>query len=500
MERQARNTTSSLEDLELKYNVAIERGVMVEEEIKSGEQEREALRIETQRLRDELSDLRIEAEIRQDKLRKAEAIIQRQHRRKPSPIVPELARPQSGLSQLSPTTSNSSPTVATPPTKSASSTVSETPTPPSPPASEKSNPGSNNLLSLLPKSEFSTADANTTPRPVNVSTRPLRHSRGPSASMYSERTPYLPRRTTLSRPEATPRKQGLVQSGSLHHLHGLMNKMQLLEQRVHSVRSKLPAPTSTPPGASPRSGSALSQASIPATVTVRSNKKRIGGSITSSEHMPTERPSSHLSTAYIGGERPGNRTSFSIAQASPNREMTPNRPSNCDAQDQRSVSRDLQGSRPNSRTSLSSRQSISRLSKGPISISSRPGSRQSTSEAQTPVTQYPESRRPRSSAGGYYTDMQSGQSYSANLNRLSTHGSRLQNTDEEESNEVLTPTPSRRSTFAKTEIVTGIPATSASKARLSGIGSGRRISFGAGEMGPPERKPTRKLSEVGESY
>ncbi|SLM36338.1 NUDE protein, C-terminal [Lasallia pustulata] len=66
-ERQARNTTSSLEDLESKYDVAIERGVMLEEEIKLGEQKREALRIETQRLRDELSDLKVEAEIMQDK-------------------------------------------------------------------------------------------------------------------------------------------------------------------------------------------------------------------------------------------------------------------------------------------------------------------------------------------------------------------------------------------------------------------------------------------------
>ncbi|KAA6412671.1 MAG: hypothetical protein FRX48_03663 [Lasallia pustulata] len=46
----------------------IERGVRLEEEIKLGEQEREALRIETQRLRDELSDLKVEAEIMHDKL------------------------------------------------------------------------------------------------------------------------------------------------------------------------------------------------------------------------------------------------------------------------------------------------------------------------------------------------------------------------------------------------------------------------------------------------
>jgi hypothetical protein len=57
-ERQARNTTSTLEDMESKYNMAIERSVMMEEEIKIGEQERETLRIESQRLREELSDLK----------------------------------------------------------------------------------------------------------------------------------------------------------------------------------------------------------------------------------------------------------------------------------------------------------------------------------------------------------------------------------------------------------------------------------------------------------
>ena len=72
-ERQARNTTSSLEDVESKYNVAIERAVMMEEEIKIGEQEREGLRIEAQRLRDELGDLKIEAEILQDKLKRHES-------------------------------------------------------------------------------------------------------------------------------------------------------------------------------------------------------------------------------------------------------------------------------------------------------------------------------------------------------------------------------------------------------------------------------------------
>jgi hypothetical protein len=71
-ERQARNTTSSLEDMEYKHNSAIERGVLLEEEMREGEQERESLRIQNQRLRDELTDLKVEAEIVQEKLRNAE--------------------------------------------------------------------------------------------------------------------------------------------------------------------------------------------------------------------------------------------------------------------------------------------------------------------------------------------------------------------------------------------------------------------------------------------
>ncbi|KAL8864969.1 MAG: hypothetical protein Q9174_007142, partial [Haloplaca sp. 1 TL-2023] len=91
-ERQARHTTSSLEDLESKYNVSIERGVMFEEEIKVGEKEREALRIETQRLRDELGDLRIEAEIRQDKLRRYEAAAAEPQRNKPPEVHENAAQ------------------------------------------------------------------------------------------------------------------------------------------------------------------------------------------------------------------------------------------------------------------------------------------------------------------------------------------------------------------------------------------------------------------------
>ena len=505
-ERQARNTTSSLEDLESKYNISIERGVMAEEEIKAGEQEREALRIETQRLRDELSDLKIEAEIRQDKLRRAEGVAERQRRLQPPPIVSDLARPQSALSEMSPTTSASSPTIATPPAKSASSEVSETLTPPSPPVSEGSVPATITTPALpLVKSRLSMAGPNTTPRPAhqkNSSHQP-RHSRGPSVPLNNDRTPSFARRTTLNRTGLEQKGPSLPHSGSLHQIRGLRTKMTNLEERLKSARSKLPAPTSTPPRASPRSGSVAGQSFVPATVTMRSNKKRIGGSNASSVHTPTtERPASRLSSAYTPSvDRPSSRLSFGIPQLSPTRDMHSSRP----------PSRDPHNSRPSSRASLSSRQSISHLPGAVSSSISRPSSRQSNTSSQTPLghhansTSQSETRRPRSSIGGSYASTH-GHGHSASVSRLSNYGTSFQHQEEEESGEVLTPTPSRRTTIGKGESASSIPgiASASTTKRYSGLGSGRRISLGMGtagmDMGPPERRGARKLSGVGETF
>ena len=505
-ERQARNTTSSLEDLESKYNISIERGVMAEEEIKAGEQEREALRIETQRLRDELSDLKIEAEIRQDKLRRAEGAAERQRRLQPPSIVSDLARPQSALSEMSPTTSASSPTIATPPAKSASSEVSETLTPPSPPLSEKSVPATitTPVLPVL-KSRLSMAGTNTTPRPghqKNSSHQP-RHSRGPSVPLNNDRTPSFARRTTLNRTALEQKVPPLPHSESLHQIRGLRTKMTNLEERLKSARSRLPAPTSTPPRGSPRSGSVAGQSFVPATVTMRSNKKRIGGSNASSVHTPTtERPASRLSSAYTPiADRPSSRLSFGIPQLSPTRDMHSSRP----------PSRDPHNSRPSSRASLSSRQSISHLPGAVSSSVSRPSSRQSNTSSQTPLGHYAkstsqsESRRPRSSIGGSY-DSTHGHGHSASVSRLSNYGSSFQHQEEEESGEVLTPTPSRRTTIGKGETASSIPgiASASTTKRYSGLGSGRRTSLGMGtagmDMGPPERRGARKLSGVGETF
>ncbi|KAL6716800.1 NADH:ubiquinone oxidoreductase [Lecanora helva] len=503
-ERQARHTTSSLEDLESKYNISIERGVMAEEEIKAGEQEREALRIETQRLRDELNDLKIEAEIREDKLRRAEGAIEKERHRKPPPLMPDLPRPQSALSQHSPTTSTSSPTIATPPTKSTSSEVSEALTPPSPPTSEKSIPVPA-VTSALPlaKSRLSIGDSNITPRPTypTSSSRPLRQSRGPSLGMSNGGTPSIPRRSTFSRPDQAQQGTGLPHSGSLHQIRGLRTKMTNLEQRLKSARSKLPAPTSTPPHGSPRGGSALGQSFIPATVTMRSNKKRTGGSNVSSVQTPTmDRPSSRVSSTFTPGyDRPSSRLS-GIPQQSPTRDIQNSRP----------PSRDPHASRPSSRASLSSRQSISHLPGATSSSTSRPGSRQSMSGARTPLGHYPtnssqsESRRPGSSLGGSYAGNH-GHGHSSSVNRLSNYGAQSQRQEEEQS-EVLTPTPSRRTTFDDDNGGSSIPgiAPSGAKKKVNGLGSGRRISSGlgttGGDMGPPTVRGARKLSGVGETF
>lgn len=461
----------------------------MEEEIKNGEQERESLRIEAQRLREELSDLRVEAEVRQNQLRNVEAAAQRQRLTKVVPREPDLARPSSRASQHSRTTSTSSPTIPTPPTKSASSTVSDAPTPPSPPTSDHSVQNAETTTKPLPKSRLSMIDSNVTPRPSTATARTPGHARGPSISRSNQPTPYVSRRSTINRPSTSHAGPGLPASESLHHIRGLIGKMQKLEQRVNSARSKLPAPTSTPPRASPRSSSALGQTGqtfIPPTITMRSGKRRTGGSNASSAFKQTPDPP----------QRSHSRLSFGIPQPSP------------------SWQANNFGSRPSSRASLSSRQSISNLpSAAMASSNSRPASRQSTVGDGTSLSHYStstmsETRRPRSSIGGSYATTHHSHSHSASVSRLSNYGT--QSYDEEgEDAEVLTPTPARRGTFGKPDQNSAIPGLSSSTARrrASGLGHGRRTSSGTGnqlreegDMGPPGRKMARKLSGVGETF
>ena len=463
-ERQARNTTSSLQDIESKFNVALERSVLLEEEVKTGEKEREELRIESQRLRDELSDLKVEAEIRQEKLRNAEAAAERARQ----PLATSVSRPQSSVSERSPIdTTPSSPTIATPPTKSVSSTASDVQTPPSPPTSDKSLPRATITPAQSSKPRPSLTNS-ITPRPLHYSTRPPRHSRGPSASINGPFATPAARRSTLSRPEPAT----LPSSTSLTQIRGLIGKMQKLEQRVHSARSKLPAPTSTPPRASPRPGSALSQSHIPSNITVRSSRKRTSASNSNAASSTLAREErQEFST------RPSSRLSFGLPPPTPTREINTTRPS--------------------SRASLSSRQSMSNLPSG-VPGNSRPSSRQST---RTPLGHYPTNAervaRPRSSVGGSYTAVHG---HSGSVSRLSNYGLD-ESPDNGEDVTTPTPTPSFRNSISGKEVGSAIPMPSK---RMSGAGmggGGRRISSGlekAGDMGPPERR--KPLKGIGETY
>jgi len=355
---------------------------MLEEEIKVGEQEREALRIEAQRLRDELSDLRIEAEIVQEKLRLAEETIERHHQRKQGQIGANGLRPPSPLSETATSaTSMSSPTASTPPLPNSDVSALQA-TPPSPPLSDAP------VRPLMPPSTplqreqrtVSNTSTASTRKPGQSSIRPPRHSRGPSIPTSASGRPSIaPRSRVPSRPSMGGMEQPpLPRSGSLYQIRGLIGKVQKLEERVHTVRSKLPAPTSTPPRASPRS-SALghhpsnSTNAIPATVTVRSNRRnRISTSTANSSASSQSQPAAPPPRLSLGG-------AASTPSAIPRADSRQSRPSS-------------RQSRPSSRASVSSRPDFS------ASVHTiRPGSRTSVGGARTPQL-----ARPRSSISGTF--------------------------------------------------------------------------------------------------
>jgi hypothetical protein len=367
-ERQQRNTESSLEDMESKYNQTLERSVMMEEEVRSVEQEREALRIEAQRLKDELSDFKIETDIVREKLVKAEASLARRdaHLR-----IEPAARTASPRSELSPTTTDTS--FDTPPAKTSSSGVSDTPTPPSPPVSDKEA----NASKSKPAPAFSTPsiprvrtsiNSNITPRQPAYSSRQslagTSHARGPSVPAISRTGPSTRGRESLGR--SIPQRTGLPQSASIMHLRNLRSKMQNLEARVHTARSKLPGPVNTPPKASPRSGSALENHAIPSSVTVRSRKRAGGSTISgisqndSAEDTPSmtrlQKPSRPSLGTYSRDMPPPTPTGTSFASSQRGGgDMTrpPSRPDSRTSTSRQSHSFMASHSRPGSRSSIS---------------------------------------------------------------------------------------------------------------------------------------------------
>ena len=449
---------------------------MMEEEIKAGELERENLRIETQRLRDELSDLQIEAEIMQDKLRK---------RQLPT-LSTDITTPNS---PSSPVSTASSPLITTPPdTKSVSTadTAPGTSTPPSPPMSDASATARPIAKTPInpPKSRMKlpSGDSSTTPKPsARFASSNLRSSRGPAPAPTSTfrgrtATPSVIRNTKTK----APATRGLPSSTSLTHIRTLTAQMQKLEQRVQSARSKLPAPVNTPPQASPRTASAMSQNYMPSSVTIRS-RKRTGGSTASGSSTGLGEDTPSTGTKHVARLSTSGISRLSFGRL-PGREAG-------------------ETSRPSSRASATSYVRPDRpLSQTEIA---RPASRSSISGSRTPLGHYSQSstmeqRRPRSSVGGNFS-----------ASHGHAHSQSVSNSEMDETRAFDFGTPSRRNISSKVDVEgSGIPS-ALPRRKSGGIATGgisrpRRTSSGAalrddgGGMKPPGRP--RKLSGVGETY
>lgn len=427
--------------------------------MRNGEQERESLRIENQRLRDELSDLKVEAEIVQEKLRHTEGHGYR--RRKPTPLYRSPSTPQTlEIFDRSPGTTASSPVFATPPAKS--SLANATATPPSPPISESSASlrKSINATPTFPRTRAAG------PEPINSRTlhnartqpRPTTHSRTSSVAYSNGRsTPSMSMSSRASMSKSTTqRPSGLPKSGSLYQIRGLIGKMQKLEERVQSAKSRLPAPSDTSSRGSPRSGSVMGDSPVPSTVTVRrSSHKRMSGSSFGSSVRDTESTPSYI---------PQGRQSFGA--------------------------RTQGDSRPSSRTSFSSRSSFSQSVHSGVPIG-RPESRQSRPGAKTPLGHYStnpttESRRPRSSLSNH-----AGQAPSiGSMSHI------------EEDHDVSTPTSRIPRDLRRPSVATTTP-NGLKKRTTSGVSAiptprGFKTSIGPGTMPPPERKT--QASDLGETY
>jgi len=277
-ERQERIVMTSLEDIESKYNHSLERGVMMEEEVRAGEQEREALRIELQRLRDELSDLKVEQEITVEKLNNALAMAAKYGNGSlhhvPPPKFP------SPLSDTSTLLSDELGTPMTTPSVASTATPrSDHSGPPSPPMSEVSTaPSQFNRLGV----PFH--DPATTPRPRNFQQKLRNHSRGPSIGGNS----------------ALP----MPASRSLTQIRGLIGQMQRLEQRVQSARSKLPGPAIATP---PRHITPMAPPLAMNAITLRSHKKSRVPSTASSVTSGGESNYSGRPSYPAMDSRPGSR-------------------------------------------------------------------------------------------------------------------------------------------------------------------------------------------------
>lgn len=451
---------------------------MLEEEVKQGEQEREKLRIESQRLREELSDLKIEAELLQDKIKKQET-------RHLSTISTDFSVPESPMfdhnGEGSIDSTASSPLITTPPdTKSISTadTVSEVHDPPSPvlkasdpllKASGAPRINAHITGSSARKCRIPSAEAGAMPKPRAKASNSSLGGKFPGSSRLSAGGSAAQLRTPANRPtkpRATATTHKIPASNSLTHIRSLTAQMQRLEARVHSARSKLPAPTQTPPRASPRTSMNGAAPALPSTVTIRS-RKRAGGSMASSLAGDETTPTNHGAVTMSSKTSHVPRLSTSgVSRLSygplPHRGPEP----------------DI--SRPSSRASVSSYRPSSRADMAPP----RPLSRSSLGGTRAPFG------RPRSSMSG------SVHGYSASVNRMDL--------DEGDENEFRTP--SRRGTYSRLDpegSASGIPGPGSSGIPMPGGKSqsaGRRISHGMKGGRRSSASGGGKLPDLGETY
>lgn len=548
-ERQARNTESSLEDVESKYNVAIERGVLLEEEVKNGEQEREALRIENQRLRDELGDLKVESEVTLEKLRLAGQDIERLRSRKPSPLAVSSLRARSPASEASGITPES-PTMSTPPPKSDS--ASEIATPPSPPLSDAPavTNGKAEPKTPMPKRRSLLPANGATPRQAAMRTLP-RHSRGPSlastaSAATSDANKVMRPPTSTQRPRLTSRtslaqSEGIPRSESLYQMKNLRSRMQKIEERVHSARSKLPAPrNSLTPKNSPRNASAASGATgddltVPSSITMRRSIRRgnsyLGSSVSQADAPPSDgnasdSPSKAANTGTVRRRESGlKRLSYGIprpASSASNQERPGPALDRPPSAASRPASRTSQlferpgsaAGRPPSRTS--------QIFERPPSAAGRPASRTSQlferpgsrASARTPMSIHSASAsvsglppRSSSSMGGNYATVHGTRRThhtSASISEL-----RRTATEVEDDGPSALSTPGRRTAASLfsgggtlKRMSAGLPQSTQPNRRTS-TGFGKREEEDKAKMPPPSvmaRRGGRKMSDVGETY
>jgi hypothetical protein len=273
-------------------------------------------------------------------------------------------------------------------------------------------------------------------------------------------------------------------SNSLTHIRTLTAQMQRLEARVQSARSKLPGPgpANTPPRSSPRG------IGVPSTVTVRSRKRTVGSTASSSAvslagsettpSQPRHAPSDSRGSISSSTSKHVPRLSTSgVSRLSfgplPNRNPASSSAYNAD----------LDASRPSSRASISSYARPPSRAESHGMPPPRPMSRASLSSSRTPGGL----SRPRSSLG--------------------MHGGVAYSTAEEDELPAGAPmnapgyrTPIRRATYGRMDMESGIPLPGAGIPALPS----RRQSGGAASAGSGRRTSSAStrvvLEDLGETY